>query len=78
MHNGTKVEFNGKQGKLVRFDARKVEDVVDDPQQSISRTECHFGQVLLFGRESGFVQQLEHAGNPIQGGTKLMAHIGQK
>jgi hypothetical protein len=60
------------------FDARKIQDVVDQAEQGIGRVADHLRQFLLFTVEAGFGEQVGNADDAIQGCTQFVAHVRQE
>ncbi len=72
------VEGHRLQRQLARFDAREVEDVVDDAQQMFARVLDLADIIAQLGRGFGHQRQAAHADDGVQRGADLVAHIGQE
>ena len=72
------IEVNRFQAEFARFDFRKVENVVDDAEQSVSALLDRLSLVALFGGQLCVEQEVGHAVNAVHGGADFVAHIGQK
>src|SRR5207302_9901651 len=64
--------------ELARFDLRKIENVVDDPEKRLSRRLDHPEVLPLFGRVRRLEQQIRHAEDAVHGRTDLVADVGDE
>ena len=71
IHSGAEIE-------LARLDLRQVEDVVDDRQQRLRRSERDAHPLALLVGERLLEQQLEHAGDAVHRRADLVAHAGEE
>ena len=63
---------------FARFDFRKIENVVNDPQQVLGRAVDLVDIVFLLRREIGLQGQVRHTDNGIHRRADFVTHIGQK
>ena len=60
------------------LDLRKIEHVVDDPQQGISRTLDRIQVLALLVIQLSIKDQLRHPDDSIHRGSDFVTHVGQK
>ena len=64
--------------QLAGFDAREIEDVVEQAEQGACRLLGLVGMVGLARLQGALPQQLEHAQHGVHRGADFMAHVGQE
>ena len=72
------VERVGLDRQLAGLDPGKVEDIVDDREQTLPRTAHGLGILPLLGGQFRIQQQAGHADHAIHRRADLMAHVGQE
>ncbi len=78
LHRHEQIERHGLDRKLARFDLRKIEDVIDDPEQRI-RTAAGDRRELALPRRQLRIEQESHcADHAIHRSANLMAHRGEE
>ncbi len=65
-------------GQLARFDARKVQHIVEQVQQGVGRLVHQVEPACLFGVERGVDQQARQTDQGVERGAHLMADVGQE
>ncbi len=71
-------EAHALQGELPGFDAREVQNVVDDGDEVLARVVENVDVLALTAAELGLAQQVGHADDRVQRGAYLVAHGRQK
>ena len=74
--NQIKVEH--LKGEFAGFDFGKIQDVIDDRQQSVRTGANGFGKLALLRVEVAVEQQTGHADDAVHRRADLVAHIGQE
>ena len=64
--------------QLARFNLRKVQNVIDDAQQVLTRAVHFCDEVALLVIQMGLQRQVAHADDDVHGCANFMAHIGKK
>ena len=71
-------EIFRKQLQLAGLDLRKIQDVVDEPEQGFAGT-FHGGEIIaLLPGERGVQRQLGHADDAVHRRADFVAHVGEK
>ena len=71
-------ELDRLQFELARLDFGKIQDLIDQGQQSVAGFFDRVEQTALLGAEFGLQGQTSHAENAIHGSSNLVADVGQE
>ena len=78
LHGGPKIEVNDFQFQFPRFDFGKVENIINDSQESVGGLLHRFRTLTLILGQVGLQQESCHPHHPIHRGPDFMAHGGQE
>ena len=72
------IEIHRVEREFARLDFREIQDVIDDPQQSLGTAGDRHGVIPLPLRQGCFEQESRQANDPVHRGADFMAHVGQE
>ena len=78
LEGGPQIEGKRLDHHLAGFDAREVEDVVDDGKQRLGGAAHRLGVLALLDVQIGVEQEARHADDAVHRGADLVAHVGEE